>query len=58
MFMNLLPVVAVALAATLLGENIESYHVMGGIMVISGVILSQIKRVRRTDESLQNVKQV
>ncbi|WFB49852.1 DMT family transporter [Vibrio coralliilyticus] len=58
MFMNLLPVVAVALAATLLGENIESYHVMGGIIVISGVILSQIKRVRRTDESLQNVKQV
>jgi drug/metabolite transporter (DMT)-like permease len=43
MFMNLLPVVAVSLAAVLLGEKIESYHLMGGLMVISGVILAQIK---------------
>lgn len=43
MFMNLLPVVAVSLAATLLGETIYSYHLIGGILVISGVILSQIK---------------
>lgn len=58
MFMNLLPVVAVTLAATLLDENIQSYHVMGGIMVISGVILSQIKRTQKSDQSLQNVKQI
>ncbi|MGF1843848.1 DMT family transporter [Vibrio clamense] len=43
MFMNLLPVIAVTLASTLLGETIQSYHLMGGILVISGVILSQIK---------------
>lgn len=44
MFMNLLPVVAVTLAATMLGETIHSYHLIGGILVISGVILAQIKR--------------
>lgn len=43
MFMNLLPVVAIALATTLLGEQIHQYHLMGGILVIFGVILSQLK---------------
>ncbi|HCG7543119.1 EamA family transporter [Vibrio parahaemolyticus] len=43
MFMNLMPVVSVALASTLLGEEIHVYHIIGGLMVISGVILSQIK---------------
>ncbi|EGQ7946449.1 DMT family transporter [Vibrio parahaemolyticus] len=43
MFMNLMPVVSVALASALLGEEIHVYHIIGGLMVISGVILSQIK---------------
>ncbi|MBE3784235.1 DMT family transporter [Vibrio parahaemolyticus] len=43
MFMNLMPVVSVALASTLIGEEIHVYHIIGGLMVISGVILSQIK---------------
>ncbi|EID4332402.1 TPA: DMT family transporter [Vibrio parahaemolyticus] len=43
MFMNLMPVVSVALASTLLDEEIHVYHIIGGLMVISGVILSQIK---------------
>ncbi|HHG3521689.1 TPA: DMT family transporter [Vibrio parahaemolyticus] len=43
MFMNLMPVVSVALASTLLGEEIHVYHIIAGLMVISGVILSQIK---------------
>lgn len=47
MFMNLLPVIAVALAAALLGETITQYHFIGGLMVISGVILSQIKTRNR-----------
>ncbi|RJX68939.1 EamA family transporter [Vibrio sinensis] len=47
MFMNLLPVVAVSLAATLLGETVHSYHLIGGLMVITGVILSQIKTSRK-----------
>ncbi|WP_217540188.1 DMT family transporter [Vibrio metschnikovii] len=48
MFMNLLPVVAVTLAATLLGEYIHQYHFIGGLMVISGVILSQVRIRRRS----------
>jgi drug/metabolite transporter (DMT)-like permease len=47
MFMNLLPVIAVALAAVLLGESITQFHLIGGLMVISGVILSQIKTKKR-----------
>ncbi|HCH4139098.1 TPA: DMT family transporter [Vibrio parahaemolyticus] len=43
MFMNLMPVVSVTLASTLLGEEIHVYHIIGGLMVISGVILSQMK---------------
>ncbi len=49
MFMNLMPVVAVALASTLLGEEIHVYHIIGGLMVISGVILSQIKVRKKQD---------
>ncbi|HHC6467416.1 TPA: DMT family transporter [Vibrio parahaemolyticus] len=47
MFMNLMPVVSVALASTLLGEEIHVYHIIGGLMVISGVILSQIKVLKK-----------
>ncbi|EGQ7775528.1 TPA: DMT family transporter [Vibrio parahaemolyticus] len=48
-FMNLMPVVSVALASTLLGEEIHAYHIIGGLMVISGVILSQIKVRKKQD---------
>ncbi|USE03186.1 DMT family transporter [Vibrio sp. SCSIO 43133] len=56
MFMNLLPVIAVALAAALLGETITQFHVIGGLMVISGVILSQVK-VRRRKSTTDTVEQ-
>ncbi|MFZ3432223.1 DMT family transporter [Vibrio harveyi] len=46
MFMNLMPVVSVALASSMLGEEVHVYHIIGGMLVISGVVLSQIK-VRR-----------
>ncbi|HCE2443080.1 TPA: DMT family transporter [Vibrio parahaemolyticus] len=49
MFMNLMPVVSVAFASTLLGEEIHVYHIIGGLMVISGVILSQIKVRKKQD---------
>ncbi|HCG5292384.1 TPA: DMT family transporter [Vibrio parahaemolyticus] len=49
MFMNLMPVVSVALASTLIGEEIHVYHIIGGLMVISGVILSQIKVRKKQD---------
>tara|TARA_Y100001956_G_scaffold46276_3_gene44992 strand:+ start:2035 stop:2934 length:900 start_codon:yes stop_codon:yes gene_type:complete len=58
MFMNLMPVVAITLAASLLGETIHDYHLLGGLLVISGVILSQLKLKRKTQSPLQNVNQV
>lgn len=44
MFMNLLPVITLTLAVSLLNETVHLYHVVGGLMVILGVALSQIKR--------------
>ncbi|MDC5850185.1 DMT family transporter [Vibrio europaeus] len=58
MFMNLMPVVAITLAATMLGEAVHSYHLMGGLLVVSGVVLSQIKLKRLSRKSLENVNQV
>ncbi|MDE1336137.1 DMT family transporter [Vibrio aestuarianus] len=57
MFMNLLPVVAVSLAATLLGETVQSYHFIGGLMVISGVILSQVKLKNKRSTTIERVTQ-
>ncbi|MDD9195055.1 DMT family transporter [Aliivibrio sp. S3MY1] len=56
MFMNLMPVVAVSLAAVLLGEKIEIYHLMGGVMVISGVILAQVKTKKAKQEASLLIK--
>ncbi|MGF1709634.1 DMT family transporter [Vibrio kagoshimensis] len=55
MFMNLMPVVAIVLAATWLGEQIQHFHLLGGIMVISGVTLAQIKL---TKKRLPNIKEM
>ncbi len=56
MFMNLLPVVSVSLAAILLGEKIASYHLIGGLMVLSGVILAQIKTIKIKPKTDQLIK--
>ncbi|MCG9575046.1 DMT family transporter [Vibrio tubiashii] len=58
MFMNLMPVVAITLAATMLGEAVHSYHIMGGLLVVSGVVLSQLKLKHLSRKSLENVNQV
>lgn len=58
MFMNLMPVVAITLAATMLGEAVYSYHIMGGLLVVSGVVLSQLKFKHLSRKSLGNVNQV
>jgi drug/metabolite transporter (DMT)-like permease len=47
MFMNLMPVFAVSLAAAILGEEIRNYHLIGGVMVIVGVILAQLKLFKK-----------
>lgn len=54
MFMNLMPVISVVLASTLLGEEIHLYHIIGGMFVVSGVLLSQVK-VRRKKLKLTQV---
>jgi len=58
MFMNLMPIVAISLATTMLGETIHDYHLMGGLLVVSGVILSQLKLKRLGEKTLKNVKQL
>ncbi len=55
MFMNLLPVVAASLAALFLGEKLQSYHLLGGIMVISGVMLAQIKLTDKKPPAAQKL---
>jgi drug/metabolite transporter (DMT)-like permease len=47
-FMNLMPLVVLSLATLFLGEQIRHYHVEGGIMVISGVMLAQAKLSKKT----------
>ncbi|MGL5759396.1 DMT family transporter [Plesiomonas sp.] len=43
-FMNLMPVFTAMIAMTLLKEKVEHYHIVGGIITLSGVILSQTLR--------------
>ncbi|GAD32116.1 putative membrane protein [Photobacterium leiognathi lrivu.4.1] len=45
MFMNLLPIMAAGIASVMLNEQLESYHYIGGIMVLTGVALAQ-KRIK------------
>ncbi|PSW06929.1 DMT family transporter [Photobacterium lipolyticum] len=43
MFMNLMPVMTAAIASVILNEQLASYHYIGGLMVLSGVALAQMK---------------
>lgn len=58
MFMNLIPVVAITLAALLLGETIHNFHLIGGAMVISGVVLSQVKLAKKPLQPVQSFEQI
>ncbi len=39
-FINLIPVFGVALATTFLGEKLHAYHIIGGLLVITGLVLA------------------
>ena len=39
-FINLIPVFGILLATTLLGEKLHVYHVVGGLLVITGLVLA------------------
>ncbi|MBV1776438.1 DMT family transporter [Burkholderiaceae bacterium DAT-1] len=44
LFMNLLPVFTVIIAVSMLGEAVHPYHLVGGLLVLGGVWLGQVKR--------------
>jgi drug/metabolite transporter (DMT)-like permease len=47
-FMNLMPLCTALIAVITLGEPIHGYHLLGGGLILTGVMLSQLKpRVRR-----------
>ena len=47
-FMNLMPLCTALIAVIALGEPIHGYHLLGGGLILTGVMLSQLKpRVRR-----------
>jgi drug/metabolite transporter (DMT)-like permease len=39
-FINLIPVFGIVLATTLLGEQLHTYHVVGGLLVVTGLVLA------------------
>ncbi|MGL4600378.1 MAG: EamA family transporter, partial [Plesiomonas sp.] len=43
-FMNLMPVFTAMIAMTLLKEKVEHYHIVGGVITLCGVVLSQTLR--------------
>jgi drug/metabolite transporter (DMT)-like permease len=46
--MNLMPLCTALIAVITLGEPIHGYHLLGGGLILTGVMLSQLKpRVRR-----------
>lgn len=53
MFMNLLPVITASLAVIFLGEKLALFHFIGGIMVITGVMLAQIRIPKKTKATLE-----
>ena len=42
-FLNVMPVVTVAIAATFLGEKPHLFHLVGGAMALAGVMLAQMR---------------
>ena len=46
LFTNLTPLITAAIAVSFLGETIETYHAVGGVLIIGGVLLAQIETLR------------
>ncbi|WP_435237845.1 DMT family transporter [Psychromonas sp. PT13] len=55
MFMNLMPIIVLTMAIFFLGEQIHIFHIEGGLLVITGVMLAQIKWHRKTSIQTINV---
>lgn len=50
-FINLTPVFTALIAVTLLHESLHSYHIVGGIMVLLGVVMAQRIRTPRAQHN-------
>lgn len=50
-FLNLMPVGTVAIAAFMIGEVPKSYHIVGGLMALAGVSLAQWRPKTKTQPS-------
>lgn len=55
-FMNLIPVITALIAVIFLNEHLQAFHFIGGGLTILGIILSQIKNVKKNPERLATVK--
>ncbi|KJV10207.1 hypothetical protein VZ95_06515 [Elstera litoralis] len=46
MFMNLVPIFTAVIATIMLDEKLYAYHLIGGLLTLSGVLLAQVARGR------------
>ncbi|GAL04095.1 metabolite transporter (DMT) superfamily [Photobacterium aphoticum] len=58
MFMNLMPVLTAMIASVALGEQLAKYHYIGGMMVLTGVVLAQRKPKLSLDTPVPVVNEV
>ncbi len=42
-FINFIPLIGTTIAVTFLGERVETYHLLGGGLIIGGVVLAQVE---------------
>ena len=56
MFMNLMPIIVLTMAIFFLGEQMYAFHIEGGLLVITGVMLAQIKFHKKIPISTANEK--
>ncbi len=48
LFMNLLPVFVALFAVVALNEKLHAFHIVGGLVTLSGVLLAELPKLRRT----------
>lgn len=48
LFMNLLPVFVALFAVVALNEKLHAFHIVGGLVTLSGVLLAELSKLRRT----------
>ncbi|CAH0529299.1 DMT family transporter [Vibrio hippocampi] len=49
--MNFMPVIAAILSYIILGEDIETYHVIGTVIIVSGLVAINLTRQKRSSRS-------